>query len=1092
MDFDCSVSAVVGPNGCGKSNIVDAIRWVMGEQSAKSLRGDRMQDILFAGSDTRKPASLAEVSLTFSEIDGELFTPYSELNLTRRLYRDGESEYLINKQPARLKDIQALFVGSGIGKDAFSIFEQGKLDQIIHLTPLERRAIFDEAAGTSRFLLRKKEAMRKMGQVVENYTRVSDLHAEIAKQTHHLKKQAQLAISVKDNSARLAFLDKQVLLSQWRGFFEKTAELRAKIEGQEQSMALMGQEILAQEELANRAREALSASELAQKLRQKELAREETAQRVLESEIGQEKKRLFESRKRMDAMQSESRQLAGQIDALRREITEKESLVSSLSLTSDLKETIKHDRTAHLAKIQEEGKLSAQLKECSVRLETQLARAKVIDELESDCQKKEQEVAATLRSQEEKVAELAGQIDSLKEELVQAEEQQRQRRASHAELEAQEKKALRSITEAESHEKSLLKLKEAMEGFSQGAKLLLKEAKNAQSPLFQKVEPLVDYFTPRKGYEGVVALAMKRYEPTLVVQTDNDFEELLSFARQKKIADFSVVIVSRLKADQGEKKDSSLVHVLEDNLVAQALAGAIELDPGGGYYDSLGVFFDAAAGSQSNAFHRASELKALAREIAIQRKDMQDLAQEVTQSAEQTKAVEYKRTELIEKRRKKEMDLVKENFLLQQAKQELVKLVQQQERFKKEREGFGDPHDKQEEIEQLKKQIATRKEEIVRLGAQLQSKENMQEKWEALDRALQILHTKHKTSLAQEKRVQEELKELSASEEKSIGLIADKEKEILCVRAKCAEVAHEVKKEELQSAEMKKTHSAYEKELVHKRKSLASLDKTKHGYEISYSQDFGQQQRLEQEIADKYGIKEGALLDEPCMAKGQVDEALKEMQRLRAAIDSAGMVNMAAIEELKEVQQRFDFFDGQLKDLEGSKKDLEEITVKLDLESRKIFKQTFMQIKENFQKNFAILFNGGSADLSFTEQSDILEAGIEIMAKPPGKQMRAISLLSGGEKCLTALALLFSIFEVKRAPFCLLDEVDAPLDDSNVERFAQMVQQFTDKTQFIVVTHNKKTMVMAERLIGVSMEEKGVSKLISLTFEKRQEGALAT
>jgi chromosome segregation protein len=297
----------------------------------------------------------------------------------------------------------------------------------------------------------------------------------------------------------------------------------------------------------------------------------------------------------------------------------------------------------------------------------------------------------------------------------------------------------------------------------------------------------------------------------------------------------------------------------------------------------------------------------------------------------------------------------------------------------------------------------------------------------------------------------------------------------------------DLKEQESTLYELKKRYEIQEKEILHWRKLASQLEKEAHALDVVLARDLSEREGIEQELLERHGLSAENILTCQGALTVSMEEAIRETHQLKSALESAGAVNLAAIEEFQEAQMRFDHYDQQLKDLSDAKNDLEEIIAKLDQESRKTFKKTFQQIRANFQKNFELLFNGGTADLTFTESVDILEAGIEIVAKPPGKQLRAISLLSGGEKCLTALALLFSIFEVKPAPFCILDEVDAPLDDSNIDRFTRVLTQFIEKTQFLIVTHNKKTMSIADLLIGVSMEEKGVSKLISLAFEKKSQ-----
>lgn len=1085
LDFDCEIIGIVGPNGCGKSNIVDAFRWVMGEQSAKSLRGDKMHDVLFAGTDHRKPLNYAEVSVTLTDIENALPIAYEEVTVTRRLYRSGESEYFLNKEQIRLKDLQTLFLGSGIGKNAFSIFEQGELDRIIHLSPLERRSIFDEAAGVSRFLLRKKETVRKLTAVNDNLTRVRDVHGEIEKQTKQLKKQASHAKSYQENATRLQELEKSVLIARFCAIETKNKDANEKLSALNQVLKEASVEMALLEEALTQAKQELIQEE--QKARQghKSFSAAETKLRVNEAEITQARQRVLEIKKREETIQLHLLELKKEETKASAEISKKEATLLSLSSDADLKESIKIQRQAHVKHLQDEGKLNAEIKEKCYRYETKIGRLKALSEGEKTQTEALKKETSRIALQQEKVKTLSATIDSFKVENHQLESEVQLLRKRLAEDQKQQQSYLRQITEAEGHEKAISKLKEEMEGFSSGAKTLLKEAKNEKSALYGKIEPLVDYLIPRKGYEALLASSLKGYADTLVVESEEHFEELLALAEKKKITDFSVVIKSRVDRKESAKKKNVLYSQVEKNSVAHHFTAHFEITEAGHFYDALGVFFFfSKTKTPNNTFFREAELKTLKETlVALREKANAHLALS-EKVAEELKAKEKRRNELAEIRRKKEMELIAENFALQQAMSDVEKINQTMALHKKEKESLSPLENDAKEIEELKRRLHEIKTQAEQLLSTLQHQETLFEKWQEIHQQIQILKAKQQQNALHEKKMLEELKELSGRIELTVANIAKQENEheeqLIILEKQRAQL----KSDEEHVVEAKKICQLKENELTQKRKQQTTIEKQAHGQEIILAKELSEKTSIEETLAERHGLTAEGLQKESVLPHFDVEEASKEIQRLRISLESAGAVNMTAIDAFKETQERFEYLDQQLKDLEESKKDLEEIISKLDQESRKIFKKTFQQIRENFQKNFAILFNGGSADLSFTESSDILEAGVEIVAKPPGKQMKAISLLSGGEKCLTALALLFSIFEVRPAPFCILDEVDAPLDDSNIDRFTRVLKQFIDKTQFIVVTHNKKTMAIADLLIGVSMEEKGVSKLISLSFEK--------
>lgn len=1009
LDFDCEIVGIVGPNGCGKSNIVDAVRWVMGEQSAKSLRGDKMFDILFAGSSTRKPQNYAEVSVTLTDIGDELPIAYDELTITRRLHRNGDSEYLINREPARLRDIQGLFLGSGIGKNAFSIFEQGKLDQVINLNPVERRAIFDEAAGTSRFLQRKKETMRKLATISENYNRVHDVHAEVEKQAKQLKKQANQAKNYQENKTRLEELERNVLLFRYRTFSEKNRELEVQIGSLDSEIENSFAAMRSLEEGLDNVKKALQEEEVLTKEKQKQLTQAETAVHVQEAEMRQKKHRLFELKKREEVVKKELQELAADRKYLCEETTQKEKSLLILSEKKDelseevakkkesytevetalnrLREGLKEAKESHLTLFHEEGRLRTALQEKKLKFETRfLSICEKEKEKESAIETLEKQIVG----QERKVKTLAVESDALKQECEQ--------------IEKTVQNISKQISDIASRKKRVAQTD--LEGFSKEESVLLKEGKNTKSPLYKKVEPLV--------------------VKTLLVKNEAALDLLLDYTMKKRITDFSVIV----QESRGE---------------------------------NLTTF-------------------------------------------------EKKRNQTVEAFRKKEMDLVQANFALQRSlsdleeiQKSLVLLKEEKQKLQGEKKTFA----------KLEKELQNKQRAASSFQANLKKQENIVEKqekkwseaaqewqkwqsefqqifaeWRGAEQELKFCLAKEQQKIAQEKRLHQELSEHKSTVENTLQEISRQEKEIEANTLALQTLQKSASEWDKKNHEKKKERDQIEKELTECRKETTELEKQRHKIDILLAEDAAQRKTIEQELVEKHSLAPDTLESIEFSLENGMEEAEKEIRLLRSSLDNSGAVNMMAIEEFQEKQERFEYLDKQLKDLEEAKQDLEKIITKLDSECRKIFKTTFKQIRENFQKNFQILFNGGEADLTFTESTDILEAGIEIVAKPPGKQMRAISLLSGGEKCLTALALLFSIFEVKPAPFCILDEVDAPLDDSNIVRFTNVLKQFIDRTQFIIVTHNKKTMAIADVLFGVSMEEKGVSKLISLVFEKRGASAL--
>lgn len=1102
IDFDCEIVGIVGPNGCGKSNIVDAFRWVLGEQSAKSLRGDKMHDVLFAGTDSRAPLNFAEVSVTLTEINGELPLPYEEITITRRLYRNGDSEYLINKEGVRLKDVQDLFLGSGMGKNTFSVFEQGKLDQVIHLSPLDRRAIFDEAAGIGRFLLRKKETLRRLNQVSENYVRVRDIHQEVEKQTKQLKKQAASAKQYQESTNRLNQLEQACLLSRWRVLSQKHQEEEACFKRLSEEIRQEQHRLSASQEHIETIKKALKERESRSKEEHAKLHRAVIESQLKEAETKQQTEHLRELEKKEVSLKEEQGSIERTKEQFAFELKEKRNLLEKALKERaiferdldeekgafeacekgiiELRRGLKKARETHLSALQEAGNLERELQE--KKLKSELASARI-------CTKKEEKAGWIIESQEKEkeVKALLKGIEALKIRGDKEEQERTLLKNAIREKEEGLKEAHKEQMALSARRQALIRLKESCEGFSKGTKELLKH------PKFKgRIRGLFEVFKPQ--IEWMPALHM--YAQTLVVSTKKDLNEVLAFAREKKITDFSILLF----------ENGAFLHevaVFED--LKEAIKKKKEGVTKEGYHiDHRGVIFHVnTTHKEANPFLREAELEMLAESLAEHEKYQKEREKEWAGFVEKLKEVEERVRELVEKRRKEEMRHVQENFSLQRTLADLRKTELEILHLEKELQEYSTTLELIDLLNEKHKICAALLKEF-KLQEDLVEKQEKEvqialRKWQeaqlrfqksqnlalGLDQDYKMLQAKEEHCLRTLKKIareRDEIKELSSALKSALDSGVQEEK-IYKERLIELEKSLQKRDEELEKCRMQREE--LEKNAAEKRNAIALLEKKQHHFDMVLVQDTALRRGIEEELLIRHQLSVEQLAFAEVPLSLDLAQAEGELGRLRHSIERSGPVNMMAIEEYEAQESRFQELGSQLRDLEEAKKDLEKVIAKLDAESRKIFKETFEMIREKFKKNFAILFNGGEANLTFTESPDVLEAGVEIVAKPPGKHMRSISLLSGGEKCLTALALLFSIFEVRPAPFCILDEVDAPLDDSNIERFTNVLKQYIEKTQFIIVTHNKKTMAIADLLLGVSMQERGISKLLSLAFQKR-------
>ncbi len=1146
VEFSEGITAIVGPNGCGKSNISDAFRWVMGEQSAKSLRGGKMPDVIFAGTSTRKPMNFAEVTLTLTDIKGDLPVEYDEVAITRRLHRSGESEYLINRNPVRLKDIQSLFLDSGIGKKSFSIFEQGKIDEVINLGPNERRRIFEEAAGILRFLERKREALRKLKQTDENMNRVLDIHKEVEQQIEVLEKQAEQARAYKSNQGELAKLEKAVAVGKWDELAEKIAnamerevDLKDKIADGQQKLEALGGEIkeskstLADEEMAfRRQSEEVYQRRSTKTIKLKE--RQANEERLSEGgsrqgKLKQELEAILMDRKmhgeRAKKAGVEKKEVDTTFEALEEVVAGSEEQVKGLeSEVTELRDRQQELQQNRVRLLQEETRTHGELQQDKVRVESAEERLEQLGKQKSRLENRVTDLDAAV---EEKVQDLefaSVTVDSQKAALEAADGELATIKEESDKGQKEQEALVMKSAESGARLKALKRLQEEMEGFSTGAKALLQAA-----DLKGKVQGLYELIQAKEGGEQLISACMRPYSQTLACATEAHFQEVLRYAADHDLRDFSLVCLEHMDASS---EGSALLERVADSAAARRFLGGISvasdvtagltlvkgnaglevMTEKGTHIDRRGVLFFTTQG-ENNLFMREAEIKSLTEELATWHAREQILEKELDALFQKQLDASQRRSIIDREIRQGEMKLVEVNFGLQQAKKEqaaahteLEGVDEESERLdrdlKRRREQIQLATQQSEELSQRNKSVQEEIGSVEKgLHRQLLMLEERKRDFavknaefrQITERRRELTHEVHllevKVSQGEERQeaIQEELDQLATRQESAQSRDSGFEKEMAQVEAllKEAEAAQE-KLEKLITDKKQKIESTEEK-LQKLQERLAGQMEEGHKVGVRIAERRSVQDAVENDLYERHSLTVddaralGIELERP------LDESEKRMKLLRGEIKRSGDINMTSIEEFERHKVRHQFLNEQLGDLGGSKGELLKVIEDLDGESRRKFTVVFDQIREYFQKNFKILFNGGEADLSFTDSGDILEAGIDIVAKPPGKKMRSISLLSGGEKCMTAMALLFAIFEVKSAPFCMLDEIDAPLDDSNIRRFVDVVQQFTDRSQFIIITHNKRTMSIADRIFGITMQERGVSKLLSMQFSKGEE-----
>lgn len=1134
LDFHEGITIVVGPNGCGKSNIADAFRWVMGEQSVKSMRGGKMQDIIFAGSSLRKPLGMAEVSLTFSNDEGRVGVPYREVEITRRYHRDGESEYLINGNPVRLKDVQSILIDVGIGKNAYAIIEQGKIDQIIQLGPNERRIIFEEAAGILKFLINKRETERKLQEVELNCARLKDIQDEVQKEINHLSGQAKRAEEYKGLKAKGELAERNYLSLKIEDLEGKREKELQKVEALKGSLSKGEEALQGWRKELREARESLDEDARLLRDKEKTLYELKTSIEVKEKELETIKERLEEGKAQGERLKKDKETLYAERALREKDKQEGLSRQKTLSKALEKETALLKEKEAGLLDVEKRvlekrrdleamqerllsltrnsHMVSSEMKQKSVRYEALMEK---VSGAEKESERLNGELKKASKECEEKQEAL--KIASEEVDIAKAafEVLEKQLQAGRQELE-EVQKLYETFTEElfglRAREKALLKLREEMEGAQEGTKALMKVAK-----LKGKLKGLWEYFEIEPGFEAAVDSVLRPYSDTLVASSEEAFNEALAFAEQKKLSGFSLVLIPE---KEGKALKDSLYHKVKKHPVAYHFLKdkylhkkwedvsedkeAYTLD---GYFkDRYGVLFS-PTGKGGSLFLREAELKGLQEKLKTLEKESSELKTRLEALQTQRKMLTEERLEKDKQLRAKEMGLVDKNYQLQRVKGEEERLKKALENVSQVREsGLKEQKGLEEELAHLEEKNRSEEgvlkafsEEKASLVKALQDeeeafrlesgkfKEEKQAFYVKSDEtrkilyALNLIEVKDQESRAEERKLDEEAARL-------------KEQTVL-LEAKRADILSLSRDHGGDLSDLEAKRVAFEEALKGKKEAVSQKEARIQKKDQELKEESQKLQASEvrlAEIAAKWETFSAEFRDKwpelkPQAPKLDLSEVESEMKRIKKALEGYQDVNLAATETLDQHKARARDLDKEITDLLNSSDELKVIINDLSSKSATLFRDTFEAVRSNFKKNFQILFQGGEADLELTESDDMLKAGIEIVAKPPGKQMRSINLLSGGEKCLTAMALLFSLFEVKAAPFCLLDEIDAPLDDTNVGRFSDMVKHFVDRSQFIIITHNKRTMSMGDRLFGVSMEEKGVSKLLRVEFEKESK-----
>ena len=1212
LNFQPGVTAIVGPNGCGKSNVSDAIRWVLGEQSAKALRGGEMADVIFTGTDGRKPMGMAEVSLTLGDMDEEHLSAagvevaYNEVTITRRIFRDGGSEYFINRTPCRLKDIQQLFMGTGVGRTSYSILAQGHITQILSSKPEDRRLIFEEAAGITKYKSQKKESLHKLEYTDQNLLRIADLIREVKRQIGSLQRQAGKARRYKQISQELKHLDTQLARHQFDVLQAEIAAKQTAAEKLRGEIETGSTDVLRCEDEIKQLRERLSGleHEVAEK-QQRGLELKGEADRH-ESRIQFDEERLRElaaqnTRALTEINQAEERchAASGELKAVVERLTASENALLQHRLTLEQKQwalnTVEEDlrqrqealRQAQagafaaaqdLTRIRNEiTALDLQKQGNSIRLEKLSAEKVQLEEERTRLEARLQEFTASVEVEKLNAQTKRGSVD------------QRQNRLRELQVELQASSAeqdqfLQAQAEKRSRLNVLEQLEGSHEGFSAGTQAALRQSRTV-------IGSLADRIRVPDPYVVAVENALGHHLQLVLTEQPESAQEILADLTANKSGRASVAALSLEYTNdkqlffEGEMSPGSGLDAIQNGLqkgeVIHALA-VVQGEPSvekllkallgrtfiasdlttataqiqnghagcdfvtltgdllsrhgiytGGYLNGNGNPKAPASilGRKNQITELQGELTEVQLRVAAMSRKRGALLGEQTelQASLQQAQTELREQEVAIATREGEFNALQNSNRLLHQKIETV-VFEVQSLAAQEQEGSQKRSALAARLNELEARERAGQEQVAALTAEL---ENLRQQRDTANGAL----TESKVALAAEEQLLASFRQQQQSLEQRIceltqmveqrhnevssfiGRKEQAESEIQDSRSQIGRLQHEREQVNTQTAELlarKQSQEgdvvAREENLSERRRQLTQLQEQRGALDVELAQKNMSVQNLRERIQQKYHIAlddvrsecititfadEGAakvhvMTPEEMAAAGASTDwnaVAQQIEALQKRLDEIGPVNLVAIEEYEETEQRYQFLTKQNDDLVQARAQLLEVINRINVQTRQMFIETFEKVRENFRAMFTEVFGGGKADLILSDQNDVLESGIEIMARPPGKQLQSISLLSGGEQTMTAVALLFSIYQVRPSPFCVLDELDAPLDESNINRFVHILQRFLVHSQFVIITHNKRTIGMADVLYGVTMEERGISKIVSVKFHKGGETA---
>lgn len=1172
VNFNKGVTAIVGPNGCGKTNIVDGLRWCLGEQKSSTLRSDKMENVIFNGTRNKKPMGMAEVSLTLVNDNGLLPTEYSEVTITRRIFRSGESEYLLNHNICRLKDITNLFMDTGMATNAYSVIELKMVENILSNKVDERRNMFEEAAGVNKYKLRRKLTLKKLEEVRKDLTRVNDIVSEVEKKVSSLERQAKKADKYNKLTTLLREQELDLAYREFYLFSAKREELRLKKDESFNAKVRIESEVRRLEDELVVFREDISRIENELKDKRREISIQTEKIHSVENRISVAEERQRSLEKNLTRYRQELEELHIQSEDNEDLIVEMQDKFQIASRTLELKEkSIEESKGQSELKRQQLEEEKAKLKE---HRDTVFVKFKDITARENQLSNLKRSLDNTTKSIEKLNARLVALVVHKEKNNTVLEELEGEKCESERKLKASEEEYQNKQNEKEELERRLAELKSQeleeknqinnlknkidflqtllnnLEGVSRGAKQLL------ENPDWKAGEKslLADLGDANEEFRFALEAALKNVLNNLLLDTISELKSAVGFLTEKELGKASFYVFGlreegkktllkrlnsyslkkirkKLESEQAflgwsenyiqteERWRPYFSRILGSTGLVKTLEDAIELCrkyPGFSFASLSGDFVSGdgivEAGSvqklDDTLFGRRQMLESLKTDFPKYESRLESVQQLISQTEDSLNSINLK-------------EIADQSRMLLNELAGIEKQIAQHE-FEKKKNS--------DEIEKIKGEIAEHEGHARELSAehestsleleeQRQSRKEADERLAALEGEVKRCETEFSQAQAAGNQLKLELERLKGEKknlqnsiertEASIvtikRTIEKREYDITATSEEIVTLTNEIEDKQFDLDELKdvkrklvaveteidgslkkiKSEAAVlEKQLLEYRKERDRVSDAIHSADIKINEFNLKLDNLCERIKDEYSVTL-ELREFDDIAEYNFPQKASEVHAMKQQVKALGPINLLAYSEYEEEKERFDFLQKQRSDLIESEKDLIKTIDEINITAQTLFMDTFQIIRENFIRLFRTLFNpGDEADLRLEEDADPLEAKIEIIAKPKGKRPTSIELLSGGEKTLTATALLFSIYLVKPSPFCILDEVDAPLDDANVDRFTRIIREFSTSTQFIIVTHNKRTMEAAETMYGVTIQEEGISKLVSVRFNE--------